>query len=179
MASPSQAQFVQPTTTIPDGRHVEDYMQSSSSPPLASPNPPSPLNCLAIASIILCISGVGLGLAAGSYASASHAYNNGQEFDLLWAQLYGLLGIAAFATAIPLLACGASRYQNIRGSKGLPVMMIIAWIAYGLGMMGALILLGRSLFFGKVEVIWVYLAILYNVIPYYIMMGHAEHSRRR
>mmetsp|Transcript_18921 Transcript_18921/g.46872 ORF Transcript_18921/g.46872 Transcript_18921/m.46872 type:complete len:179 (+) Transcript_18921:102-638(+) len=178
MSSPSPAfAFDDPhNNTIPSGGpSVEDPQTSS---------PPAPLNGLTIASIILCLSGIGLGLAAGSYTTASHdELNSGsrQEMDRVMAQLFGFLGIAAFATAIPLLACGARGYQNVRpGSKGLPVCMIIAWIAYGLGMLDALILLSNSLLMIEdVQPTWVYLAILYNVIPYIMMMSHAEHSRCR
>ncbi|KAL3936950.1 MAG: hypothetical protein SGBAC_007836 [Bacillariaceae sp.] len=171
MSYPSEK--VDPTMTVPVGGPMEDSAEEY--------HPPAKLNCLSISSIILCIAGIGFGAAAGSAATASHdeLSSTHQELETMNAQLFGFLGIAAFATAIPLLACSARGYQNIRGSKGLPVCMIIAWIAYGLGMVDALILLARSLVGGDVEPAWVYLAILYNFIPYLIMMSHAEVSRIR
>ena len=143
--------------------------------------PPSPLNGLTIGSIILTVCGVGLGLAAGAYTTASYdGTNQHQSNDKLLAQFCGFLGIASFATSIPLLACGARQYQNARGSKGLNICMILGWIAYGLGMLDALILLGTSLVtVGYVQAAWVYLAILYNVIPFFLFLAHAEYSRRR
>lgn len=77
-----------------DGRPVEHQT-----------SPLAPLDGLTPASLILCLCGTGLGLAAGHYATESHDdFNASQGMDRVMAQLYGFFGIAAFATAIPLLA---------------------------------------------------------------------------
>ncbi|CAJ1966377.1 unnamed protein product [Cylindrotheca closterium] len=159
-----------PKTTVPAG---DDALLEA-----LNLSPPVPMSRLQLTAIFLFIIGMGLGGVAGSSAATSHDENSDrQSRDRSLAQNLGLVAISAFATAIPLLACSARKYQIMNGSKGAPVLMVLGWIAYGFGMADALILIVHSLLTATIHPTWVYWAIYFNVIPYFMMMIHAEHSR--
>lgn len=121
-------------------------------------HPPASLNCLTITCIILCITGIGFGVAAGYCADVSHSL----ECDRQWAKGLLTLSFAIFAVATPLLLCNIGEDQ---------VREMIAWVVYLCGMILSLILLVTVLFLGDDPGPWLYyLTTMCNFVPYMVMM---------
>ena len=168
-------------TQVPTGAPLEESNAAM---------PPSSINVATILSTIFTICGLVLGLIAAANTSEGDGTSESGFNDDIYlpnildaqykAQIYGVLAIAAFAPSIPILACGAAQYKKARGSKGIHVCMLLGWVFYGVGMLFGLVLLGASLVnYGQIKPAFVYFAAIFNVVPYFLFLAHAEHARRR
>lgn len=165
MSRPSQSAVLDvekqfdPNNTVPTaGRAVSAAEEYHSSP--------AESNGMVITSIILCITGVGFGVAGGYCADASHPL----EFDREWANMFLGLSFIFFKAATPIfLILGHKR--NRGSEEGFPSWMLIAWVAYLCGMVFSLILLVVILNLEDLLAPWLYyLALMCNFVPYLVMM---------
>ena len=156
--------------------------QQPTSPPLRSKKaPPAPSNILTRISITFVVLGTAFGISAGVYTYLSQTKdNNDDEEDGKKGQLAGAAAIFLFLLATPFMFFSAKLYRMKRASKGRPGFVMASWIIYGfaLAYAGGLLFLGNEVE-DYVRPIWVYAAVGFNLIPFLLMMIHAEAARAR
>lgn len=146
-------------------------------------SPSEPFGQLIIAANLLAIAGIGCGVGAGMFTERSDnnldESGDDQSPDTIAARAMGCLSVGAFLAAIPMVFCAALAYQNSRGSRGLPDVMLYAWIMFGIGIANVVLLLITSMITASFsQTFWVHFATLYNIVPFTMMMIHAEACRK-
>lgn len=139
------------------------------------PSPPEPFGHLVIVASLLAIVGCGCAVCAGKFAS----FQDFDESGYLAARAFVCVSIGAFMISIIMVFCASLAYQNSRGSEGFPVLMIYAWTMFGIGTAnGVLMLIESTKMESFSETKWVYISTLSYILPFTMMMVHAEFARK-
>lgn len=157
-----------------------DAQQPTSPPPRGKKAPPVPSNILTRIAIIFVVLGTMCGIASGVYTSSSQEEKKKDyEEDASKGQLAGAAAIFLFTLATPFMFFSGKLYRMKRTSKGLPAFVMASWIIYGFALAygGGLLFLGIEVE-DYVRPMWVYAAVAFNLIPFLLMMIHAEAARR-
>lgn len=171
----------QPTTAslvTPDAQQPSTSVSSSRT----KKAPSVPFNFLTRIAIVFVVLGTTFGIAAGVYTHLSQTRANFDfEEDGRNGLLAGAAAIFLFTLATPFMFFSSKLYQAKRASKGLSTFVMAAWIIYGfaLSYAGGLLFLAMEVPDYPVRPTWVYVAVVFNLVPFLLMMIHAEAARMR
>jgi len=163
---------------------LADAQQPTSPPRAKKKAPPVPSNFLTRISIVFVVFGTTFGIAAGVYVHLSQTEEENDDFYFQQigtrGQYAGAAAIFMFTLATPFMFFSGKLYRAKRSSKGLPAFVMTSWIVYGfaLAYAGGLLFLAMEME-DYVRPIWVYAAVVFNLVPFFLMMVNTEAARTR
>jgi len=126
--------------------------------------------------------GTAFGIAAGVYTDLSQRNGNMERYaeDGKKGQLASAAAIFLFLIATPFMFWSAKLYRLTRHTKGLPSYAMASWTIYGFAFAygGGLFFLGTKVE-DYVQPTWVYAAVVFNLVPFMLMLSHAEAARTK